>query len=295
MSLLETALSSATAAAVHAVADQDPTPDGMTSAPQPGTTPAASPSVPKGLPGRFEIHSTSGTVTEAGATLGLSGFASGAFGATQLLLSTTADARRQMLRLLFERGGQREVLPEVSVHALQRLFSRPLASPIVVAKNERLDIPVHATAPEGVGRLRLAVQGLSQDQMRALRDAGRLRTAGRGVLEPVILGAHTVVPAGAVSHAITFEGRGVDLALYRVAASTDSEANDHELGITLSGPAGNDFAGLSPAQLHTLFERSGMSPRIELPSAFRFGFYVDNPTDVSVPLSIVLEAYPVSS
>ena len=254
---------------------------------------------PSRLPGRFETHSTSGAVTEAGVQLRLAGFASGDFGATQVLLSTAADPRRQLLRVAFERGGQREAIPEVSVHALQRLFSRPLLGPVVVVQNERLVVPVRATDAAGEGRLRLALRGHTGEQLAALARSGRLHTEGaaptRRPVEPILLGAHEVVPAGATTHAITFEGRGVDLDVVRVAASTDTEAHDHALGLTLRGRRGNDFADLSPAQLHQLFERDAMRPPVQLPNEFRFSFYVDNPTAEDVPLSVVVEAYPAGS
>lgn len=294
MSLLADAASAATAAAATTAVEVLTHSDDRRQRdedPEPRRAPAR-------LPGRFETHSTAGAVTEAGATLRLAGFASGDFGATQLLLSTAADARRQLMSLSFERGGQRQAIPEVSVHALQRLFSRPLVGPVLVTQNERLVVPVRATDPEGEGRLRLALRGHTGEQLAALSAAGRLRTEGTGLrraVEPILLGAHTIVPAGATTHPIHFEGRGVDLDLVRIAASTDSDAHDHALGLSLRSRRGNDFADLSPFQLHQLFERDAMRPPVQLPNEFRFAFYVDNYLDVAVPLSVIVEAYPAGA
>lgn len=279
MSVLE----AAAAAAVHELAEQDPGP-----APAQGRRPASA-----DLPGRFRVFTDAAAVTQAGVDLPFSDFVTGAFGVTQLTLSTAADPRLQLVDLKLDFGGDRTLFRPVTAHALQRLFSRPLMGPVVVRQRETLVAHAQATAAGGEGRLRVGLAGLTGEQLDALAAAGRVGVdpAGR-LVQPVLLARHIVVPAGATTFEVSFESRGVDLDLRRIAASTDSEAHDHDLGLTLRLSDGNALPELSPAQFDDVFRDRAASPPVRVDNSFPFAFYVDNPTGVDVPLSVVVEAYP---
>ena len=283
MSLLGTAIEAGTAAAVHAVADADPAPP----APSSERTPAA-PARPLPLPGRFELRTASATLADGvDVAVPFEAFTSGRFGVTRLLLSTAADPRRQTLSLAL-RTARRTVLETASVHALQRLFSRPLAAPFLVPTNDVLTATVAAAGAEGAGLLRIGAQGLSAEQLDVVAD--RLPSP-----EVILLARRVTVPAGATTFGVRFESRGVDLAVRRIAASTVDPAQDHAIGLTLNGRQGTELAELSPAQLDELFRDSAATPPIPFASGFATTVSVDNPTETDAVLSIVVEAYPVDA